>query len=398
MNALTAQSRNNLSLLLLMELFAGASRGAYLVCIGWGTLVITGDVARVGQVFVVSMLTIMLAGPLIGVIVDRYDRRKLTILAHLLITVTMVIFGLVLSGGGKPALVWFFIAVALLSSFRLAYQVAHDGLIHANVQTAEMVTVLARFRALHLLATALGTVATGMIIARYSPGGGFLFAGGLSLLLIVPVLFVKGRIARENPPGFSGFVADLVGGWQFFRGNRTVRAAVILTGVALPVGQLSNAVLSSFIRDDLGLGSDVFGLIDGAWPFGGMLAALALALGLRRLGARNIEYGLGVLVGVFTVVFSMTSSIVALIAIHAAMGFLVWLCNIIIDGRVLQTCEAENVGRAKTYVYVMYSLSALIMVLSPTLVRLPNTSDYFLYWGIFISIGTVLLWLGRKVA
>jgi hypothetical protein len=50
-----------------MELFSGLARGAYLVCIGWTTLVISNDVATVGQIFVVSSLTFVLAGPIVGV-------------------------------------------------------------------------------------------------------------------------------------------------------------------------------------------------------------------------------------------------------------------------------------------------------------------------------------------
>ena len=38
--------KHNLVFLFLMELCAGAARGAYLVCIGWTTLIVSGDVAR----------------------------------------------------------------------------------------------------------------------------------------------------------------------------------------------------------------------------------------------------------------------------------------------------------------------------------------------------------------
>jgi len=391
----TVPEPRNLRLLYLMEVFAGLARGAYLVCIGWTTLVVTDDVARVGQVFVVAMLTIMLAGPVVGVIADRYDRRRVTIVAHLLIAAVLAVFGMALAAAADLGLVWFFVAVFLVTGFRLLYQFAHDGLIHANVDAADLVHVIARFRSLHLFATTVGTVATGVIIERFSPSAGFLFAAAMSLLLILPVLFVQGGVRREKPEGFSGFVADFKGGLQIFRTNQTVRMAAILAAVALPVGQLSNAVLSSFIRDDLGLGSDVFGLVDGAWPLGGMAAALILSLGLRRLSARYMEYAFAVLAGLATVALSMTSSVIGLVVIHAVMGFAVWLCRIIIDGRVLQSVASENVGRAKTYVEVMFSASALVMVLSPTLVRLPQTSDYFLYWGLFIVIATVLLRVAR---
>ena len=50
----------------MMELCAGSARGAYLVCIGWTTLIVSGDVAAVGQVFIVAMITTIFAGPVAG--------------------------------------------------------------------------------------------------------------------------------------------------------------------------------------------------------------------------------------------------------------------------------------------------------------------------------------------
>ena len=61
--------KRNLFFLYLMELCAGSARGAYLVCIGWTTLIVSGDVAAVGQVFIVAMITTMFVGPVIGVTV-----------------------------------------------------------------------------------------------------------------------------------------------------------------------------------------------------------------------------------------------------------------------------------------------------------------------------------------
>ena len=65
-----------------MELCAGVARGSYLVCIGWTTLIVVCEVAAVGQVFIVAMLTILLGGPITAVFVDRYNRKHLTIVVH----------------------------------------------------------------------------------------------------------------------------------------------------------------------------------------------------------------------------------------------------------------------------------------------------------------------------
>ena len=77
------------------------------------------------------------------------------------------------------------------------------------------------------------------------------------------------------------------------------------------------------------------------------------------------------------------------------MGFTVWICRIVIDGRVLQICTNETVGRTKVYIEVMFSFAAMVMCFSPTVVKLPSTSGYFLFWGIIVIIISSLLWLGN---
>jgi hypothetical protein len=385
--------KRNLFFLYMMELCAGAARGSYLVCIGWTTLIVIGDVAAVGQVFIVAMITTIIAGPVAAVIVDRYNRKGLTIIAHLCIATALLFLGLAVAFDSGLSLFWFFLTVVVVTIFRNLYQGSHDGLIHANVSSGKMVYVIARFRGIHLLATAVGTVLTGIIIEYQSPTAGFIFAALGSVLLVLAVAFVRGVISKENATGFSGFLADFSGGLALFNNNRMLRNLTILAGVALPIGQLSNAILSSFIRDDLNRGSDIFGFVDAAWPVGGMAAAAVLSLGLRKLSASNMEYFFALFVGLSTIVFSFCTSVISLAMMYAAMGFSVWMCRIVIDGRVLQICTGATVGRTKVYIEVMFSFAAMIMCFSPTLVKLTSTSSYFLFWGIIVVISTAILWL-----
>jgi hypothetical protein len=385
--------KRNLFFLYLMELCAGAARGSYLVCIGWTTLIVIGDVAAVGQVFIVAMITTIIAGPITAVIVDRYNRKHLTIVAHLGIATALLSLGLAVAFDSGLSLIWFFLTVAVVTIFRNLYHGSHDGLIHANASAGQMVHAIARFRGIHLLATAVGTVLTGIIIEYQSATAGFVFAALGSTLLVLAVAFVRGVTSKQNATGLSGFFADFSGGLALFNDNRMLRNLTILAGVALPMGQLANAILSSFIRDDLNRGSDVFGFVDAAWPVGGMAAAAVLSLGLKKLSASNMEYIFALLVGLSTIVFSFCTSVISLAMMHAAMGFSVWMCRIIIDGRVLQICTGETVGRTKVYIEVMFSLAAMIMCFSPTLVKLSSTSSYFLFWGIVVVASTAILWL-----
>ena len=387
----------NLLFLYIMELCAGLARGSYLVCIGWTALIVSGDVATVGQVFIVAMIANMIAGPVVGIFVDRYNRKHLTIFAHLGIAAALACLGIALAYDAALSIFWFFVTVIFVNIFRMLYQGSHDGLIHANVSTDDLVHAIARFRGLHLLATAVGTVLTGVIIEAMSPTFGFLFSASTSLILILSVIFVKGVVTKDNAAGITGFIRDFSEGLSLFRDQPELRILALLAGIALPVGQLSNAILSSFVRDDLGRGSDAFGFVDAAWPVGGMLAAAVLSLGLRRLSAANMEYVFAVLVGLTTIGFSMMTSIVPLAITHAALGFFVWMCRIVIDGRVLQICTQHTVGRTRVYIDMMFSFSAMLMSLSPTLVKLPSTSGYFLFWGVIIFACAAALWFVQSL-
>lgn len=379
-----------------MEVFSGLSRGSFLVCIGWTTLVVTNDVGRVGQVFIVAMLTNLIGGPFIGTVVDRYNRKHLVICAHLGIALTLGFLGLVWLAAADPKVSVLFAAVAVASALRMMHNSAHDGLLQALVGKRELIRTVARFRGVHLVATVVGTVMAGSVIEHISPSRGFLFSALCSLLLTLPMLFVQGGRIDKSAPGFGAFLRDLRGGAEIFISNRAVRLLALLAAVSLPVGQLSNAILSSFVRDDLGEGSQAFGIVDAAWPLGGMIAAAVLSLGIQRMSARNTEYLFALLAGAATIGISFCTTIPALFFFHCAMGMTVWLCRIVIDGRILEVCAPENVGRTKVGVEMLFSLSALIMCFSPTVVALSSTAAYFLAWGCVMVFVSALIWaVGR---
>ena len=73
------------------------------------------------------------AGSARGVIVDRYNRKNLTIFAHSGIAVSLLCHGLAVTSDSELPIYWFFVTVNCVTIFRNLYQGSHDGLIHTNV-------------------------------------------------------------------------------------------------------------------------------------------------------------------------------------------------------------------------------------------------------------------------
>ena len=134
-----------------MELFSGLARGAYLVCIGWTTLVISNDVATVGQIYVVSSLTFVLAGPIVGVIIDRHKRKQLIMLAQFFIAASILCIGGFLFFAPDLSIWWLFGVVVIVTVFRVMYRGSFDGIIRASVENPDILHTIARANAIHLV-------------------------------------------------------------------------------------------------------------------------------------------------------------------------------------------------------------------------------------------------------
>jgi len=210
------------------------------------------------------MLTNILSGPVLGTIVDRYNRKTLVLFAHSGIGLVMLAAGAAVAFSGSSNVLYFLVPTVGVYILRHLYQLAHDGLLRANVSDDDLVPTIARCRTLHLIGTAAGTLAAGVILDRFGTLAGFSFSASMSIALLLPVIFVRGVTAFGGSAGLSGFFRDLYSGFHILVRNPTVRLMAFLAAAVLPVGQLSNAVLSSYMHDDLGKGGDVFGLVDSA--------------------------------------------------------------------------------------------------------------------------------------
>lgn len=380
-----------------MELFSGLARGSYLGCIGWTTLIISDSVATVGQIFIAQSIALMVAGPIVGVAVDRHKRRNLIILAQVTIAATMLCLGGIVLYTHDFIILWLFSAVLITTVSRLMYRGAFDGIIRASVEDSHITATVARAFSIHLVSTATGMAAVGLIIDRFSAGHGFLASASASVLLLFVAGFLADGIVKTNARGLRGYWFDFKRGLEIFESNKLIQMLALLSVVVLPIGQLSNAVLSSFIRDDLGKGSDVFGFVDAAWAIGGMLAAALLSKKIRGFKTQYDEYFLAILAGISTIALSYSTEVLGLAVAHGLMGLFVWWCRIIINGKVIELCNNETVGRTRVYMEVLFSVSAMIMCLSPTLVRTETTASYFLFWGTFVIVSATLLWCWKIV-
>ena len=79
---------------------------------------LSDEVAVVGWIFIVHHLTIMLAGPFIGTIIDRHRRRYLAALGHTLVPLAMISLAAPHAVGLEPTLLHMVLVLSKESFFK----------------------------------------------------------------------------------------------------------------------------------------------------------------------------------------------------------------------------------------------------------------------------------------
>lgn len=229
---------------------------------------LTGSTLSTATMLLISRLPDVLLSPFAGTLADRVDRRRLLVVADLLLAVGL----LPLLAVREPAHLWIVYAVALWTGvISTVLFPAQRALLPQLVPDAQLV----RANALHgqsgQAARLLGAVVGGVAVE----------AGGLGAVVWIDVtsfLLSALLLARLRPTERArAATADARGSWRGLLRNMGVRplvAYMVITGT----GEGIFATLAApFVADVLGGDGDAYGLFLSVQAVGGIAGGLAVA-------------------------------------------------------------------------------------------------------------------------
>lgn len=256
--------------------------------------------ADVAAGFVVVLLPYSLIGPFVGVLIDRWSRRSILLLANLVRAAVVVVLGalLALGVGGLP-----FYAVGLVIVSISRFVLAALGAALPRVLAAgELVTGNAFTTTSGAVAAALGTgAAVGLRAVTGSDDAGYAVIAASAAVPFVLAAIVAGGFGRRDlgplheerhgRESVRDVLAGLAAGARHVRERRPVLLALAVVGVhRLCYGVTLVCLLLLFRRyfhDDTGLirsGLGGLGLIVGILGVGAAAAALVTPSAFRRVG------------------------------------------------------------------------------------------------------------------
>lgn len=261
-----------------------------LLSLTWLVWNLTGSAVYSGMAGGIRGLPTLLIGPWAGVAADRIDRRKLVIVAQVLLAVAAVIFAITVASGVVQ--VWHAFAYAAVSSVCFAFimpirqalvvNTTPPGNLGNAYALSAMTVTINRFIS--------GLLFTGLLLATSDIKWNFFVESGAYLVTALLLIPMKTPYTERSTAARYSVISNLMEGLNhIWTKNRVILHLIILsivrTWVFLPIPVL----LAPYTSQVLHSGANVGGYLLSAQGVGGITATIGIAtlgfvIGKGRMG------------------------------------------------------------------------------------------------------------------
>ncbi|MEP6691789.1 MAG: MFS transporter [Gemmatimonadaceae bacterium] len=286
------------------------------IAIGWELYERTHSTLALGLVGLVLILPVIAFALPAGHVVDRFDRRRVLLIALSLYVLASAGLAIV---SATRAPVWMVYALLLLNGTATAFQSpAKSAYFAQTVPREHLANGMTWSSFTWQLASVLGPAAGGAVIGiAKSATPAFVLGGAASLLFATAIAFTRSRpterttVARDR--------RDFLAGLHYVLKTKVILATLTLDMFAVLLGG-ATSLLPVFAKDILRVGPTGLGWLAAAPAMGAVLVAIALAYRkpMRNAGRTLMAAVIGF--GGATIVFGLSRSFWLSIAMLVTIG------------------------------------------------------------------------------
>lgn len=354
----------------------------------WGTAAYTLD-ATAGQLaLLMGSLSVasMLGAAVAGVLVDRFDPRRVLLLSELAFVpaiLTLMDVGSMAEMTVRAPLVW------LVGSLALTSITAFPPFLSTDEDTVARTNTL--MEAAGTIAFVLGPAVGSLTLLVADIAAVFVVdavtsAVAAALLLRVTVREVPSEERRSG-------LAELVAGFRYAYGSRPIVLLLALGSLSWLSFGAFGALEPIFYRDVLGTGPEALGYLNSIFGVGLFLGAFTLDRNVRRATNLRTVVVLTALSGVGCLVYIGTTSLVVV-----GVGAVLW--GALLGGvtPLLRTLthlhtRAGYVGRVTSVFNVHHSLGELLpLAVAPALAAAVGVQPVLVATAVMLLLGAPLFW------
>ncbi|WP_346097117.1 MFS transporter [Streptomyces olivaceiscleroticus] len=329
-----------------------------------------------------------------GVLIDRWERRKLAQCAELLRAAAAA--GLALSAAAGELELWqLFLATVVIGVGNAITLPCYGALLPAVCKDDRLVRTNAQWQIMTQIGTIAGALAGGALVDAWGGSALWLpaaaYGGAAALLFAIPTVRPEGKAVK------SGMVAEFRAAATVLRANRKLLLVTVFS--AVPVGFLAaaNTLLAPFAQNDLGTDAAGFGVLDSTWGIGALVAGMLVSRLFGERNHTNLSKAL-LLTGLFAVLFALAPGFHSGLAAGVLLGFFLSCANIMFPAYIQRDAPDGDLGKILSTVFVA---SAAVQLFFVSWVGIAGTSvsvrTLLLALAVLVTaMGALLHWLIRE--
>ena len=256
----------------------------------WLVLQLTASPAAVGVAVALQFLPMLVVGPLAGLVVDLFPKRRIMMVCQSVIV--LLALGLAAWVASGAITVWAVYASCVALGITAAIdQPARQVFVNEVVGDAALRPAIGLNNALAQLGAMAGPALSGVLIAQAGPAAAFA-ANALTGVLVLGLII--GMRASELHPGTPALRGrgQLLAGFRYVRDRPRLLLLILLAGLLGAFGMNGPVVLAAFADRVWHNGVEGFGLFNTVSAVGALAGAL-LSARLKNMGRKGIVASAG---------------------------------------------------------------------------------------------------------
>jgi len=358
----------------------------------WLVYRLTGSTFLLGVVTFSSQIPTFLLGPIAGVWVDRWPRRRVLLVTQFLAALqSLMLASLTLSGRITiPEIVALSSLQGLINAFDMPAR--QSFLVQMVDGRADLSNAIALNSTMVNGARLLGPAAAGILIAAVGEGYCFLI-DGISYFAVLASLFAMRIPAHAARKSSDTLLAQLKEGWTYVSSFAPIRTVLLSFAIVSFMGVPYTVLMPVFATRILHGGPHTLGFLMGAVGVGSVCAALSLALRKSVRGLYRVIPTVAAVFGGGLIAFSFSRSFWLSLALMGVTGFGMMKFTAASNTVIQTIVEEDKRGRVMSYYMMAYmGASPFGSLLAGSLAPVLGAPGTVLLCGVGCLAGAAWFW------
>ena len=281
--------------------------------IGLYVLKLTGSALNYAMTLMLSVIPMVVISPIAGVIADRVSKKWLVSGMDFINSILFAAL-FILSIYRELTLPVIYIAIVLLNVFTTFFGIGIETAKPALVSSEKLIRINSLSKLIDSSATVLGPVIGGVVYAFVDIRALILFSSVAFMISAISEWFIdyefnlERRLDEkyEKSEGNKSILSDIIEGWKFFSGNRSLLQLFFLFFMLnMLLGFSVNVPLPYIINEVLRFSSSRFGMINSMFPIGLIIGTLTVEYVMKRIEFRKLLILMNILISIMASVIGL---------------------------------------------------------------------------------------------